>query len=88
VIATSPVHWRADFCLATSYKHSFTEIQLLLLRNVPCLQSCCLATRSSNTPYYMYIYIYMYVVASVVLHLCSFVLAFKFDGIIRMHLIC
>jgi hypothetical protein len=48
LILTSPIHWRADCCLATSCKHSFIEIQLLLLRNVPCLQSCCLATRWSN----------------------------------------
>jgi hypothetical protein len=52
VIVTSPVHWRADFCLVTSYKNSFTEIQLLLLRNVPCLLSCCLAMCWSNTPLY------------------------------------
>jgi hypothetical protein len=33
----SRVHWRTDCFLETSYKHSFTEIQLLLLRNVSCL---------------------------------------------------
>jgi hypothetical protein len=53
VIVTSPVHWGADCCLATRYKHSFTEIELLLLRTVPGLQSCCLATRSSNPLHYL-----------------------------------
>jgi hypothetical protein len=56
VIIISPVHWRADCCLAMSYKHSFSKIQLLLLRVEPCLQSCCLAMPWSNPlQYYAFV---------------------------------
>jgi hypothetical protein len=41
VIAISPVHWRADCCLATAYKHS----SYYCLRVAGCLSSRCLVLR-------------------------------------------
>jgi hypothetical protein len=45
VIAISPVHWRADGCLATSYKY----VLLLRARIAGCLSSRCLIVRRQVT---------------------------------------